>query len=134
MVGQGLFMALITTAAFAYCLYSMDRDLERARTVTFTVLVMAQLFHAFNCRSVHESIFTLGFRTNRPLLWAVAGSAALQAIIILSPWTRGLLKVAPFDPEHWLLAFGLGLSTLLAMELWKAARRTPLFRRNGRTG
>ncbi|TAJ10538.1 MAG: cation-translocating P-type ATPase [Nitrospirae bacterium] len=118
---QGLFMALVTTAAFAYCLYGMDQDLDRARTLTFTILVMVQLFHAFNCRSDRHSLFTIGWLTNKPLLWAAASSAALQAVILLTPWTRDLFKVAPFDPEHWLLALGLGLTPLTAMELWKRA-------------
>ncbi|MBM4121277.1 MAG: cation-translocating P-type ATPase [Nitrospira sp.] len=119
---QGLFMALITIIAFAYCLYGMDQDLDRARTVTFTVLVMAQLFHAFNCRSDHHSLFRIGWGTNKHLLWAVAGSATLQAIILLAPWTREVFKVAPFNPEHWLLALGIGLLPLAAMEAWKWLR------------
>jgi Ca2+-transporting ATPase len=123
MSAQGLFMALITIATFAYCLYGMDQDLDRARTVTFTVLVMAQLFHAFNCRSDRHSLFTIGWGTNKQLLWAVVGSATLQAAILLSPWTREVFKVVPFNPEHWLLAFGIGLLPLVAMELWKAWRR-----------
>nr|MBI3614693.1 cation-translocating P-type ATPase [Nitrospirota bacterium] len=122
LVAQGLFMALLTTATFAYCLYGMDQDLDRARTLTFTILVMVQLFHAFNCRSDRHSLFTIGWLTNKPLLWAAASSAALQALILLTPWTRDLFKLAPFDPEHWALTIGLGLLPLLAMEWWKRAR------------
>jgi hypothetical protein len=66
---------------------------------------------------------TIGLTTNRPLLWAVAGSAALQAAILLHPWTRDLFKAAPFDPVHWALALGLGALPLLAMEIWKAVWR-----------
>ena len=120
---QGLFMALVTIAAFAFCLYGMDRDLERARTVAFTVLVMIQLFHSFNCRSDRHSLFTIGWLTNKPLLWAAIGSAALQALILLTPWTREMFNIAPFHPEHWALAIGLGLLPLLAMEAWKRASR-----------
>ena len=119
---QGLFMALVTIAAFAFCLYGMDRDLERARTIAFTVLVMVQLFHALNCRSDRYSLFTIGWLTNKPLLWAVAGSAGLQALILLTPWTRDMFNLASFHLEHWALAFGLGLLPVLAMELWKRTR------------
>ncbi|MEK6525628.1 MAG: cation-translocating P-type ATPase C-terminal domain-containing protein, partial [Nitrospirota bacterium] len=97
--------------------------LERARTLTFTVLVLAQLFHAFNCRSDRRSLFAIGLWTNKSLLWAVAGSALLQAAIILNPWTQEVFKAAPLNPEHWALAFGLGVLPLLAMESWKVARR-----------
>jgi len=123
MSGQGLVMALLATAVFAYCLYGMEQSVEQARSLAFTVLVIAQLFHAFNCRSARDSILTLGFHTNPALLWAVVGSAALQAFIILTPWTRDLMKVTAFDGVHWLLAIGVGGVTLLAVECWKAARR-----------
>jgi Ca2+-transporting ATPase len=118
---QGLFIALITLGVFAYCLYGMDQDLQRARTLTFTVMVFAQLFHAFNCRSDRHSLFAIGLTTNQPLLWAVAGSALLQAAILLHPASREIFKASSFDPEHWALAAGLGLLPLLAMEGWKAA-------------
>ncbi|MGH7236853.1 MAG: cation-translocating P-type ATPase, partial [Nitrospiraceae bacterium] len=123
MFGQGSFIALITILVFVYSLYGMDQSLERARTMTFTVLVMAQLFHAFNCRSQRHSLFRLGLWANKRLLWAVAGSALLQAAIILSPWTQEIFKAVPLNPEHWALAFGVGVLPLLAMEGWKAARR-----------
>jgi len=123
MFGQGSFIAVITTLVFVYSLYSMDKDLEQARTVTFSVLVMAQLFHAFNCRSQRHSLFRLGLWTNTPLLWAVAGSAVLQVVIILAPWTQEVFKATPLTPEHWALAFGVGVLPLLAVEGWKWARR-----------
>ena len=122
MFGQGLFMALITILSFAYCLYRMGDDVARARTVTFTVLVMAQLFHAFNCRSDRHSLFRIGVWSNTPLLLAAAGSMVLQAAIIMSPWAGAVFKVAPFNPEHWLLVMSLGILPLLAMEVWKALR------------
>jgi len=123
MFGQGLFMTLITILAFVYCLYSMDNDLERARTVTFMVLVGAQLAHAFNCRNDRLSLFSIGFFTNKPLVWAVVSSAALQIAILMTPWSREIFKLAPFDVEHWLLVFAVGLLMLVAMEIWKAAWR-----------
>jgi Ca2+-transporting ATPase len=122
MFGQGLFMTLITMLAFVYCLYSMDNDLDRARTVTFMVLVGAQLAHAFNCRSDRLSLFKLGFMTNKPLLWTVAGSSVLQVGLLLNPWTRDVFKLATFNPEHWLMVFTVGPLMLVAVELWKAAR------------
>ena len=48
MFGQGLFIALIVILSFAYCLYAMDLDLERARTLTFMTLIGAHLVRAFN--------------------------------------------------------------------------------------
>jgi Ca2+-transporting ATPase len=121
--GQGLLIALIALAVFAYSLDGADEGLRRARTLAFTVMVFAQVSHAFNCRSDRHSLFALGLGTNRPLLWAAIGSALLQAAILLHPATRDVFKAAPFDLEHWALALGLGLLPLLAMEIWKAVKR-----------
>lgn len=122
MFGQGMFMALITILTFVYCLYGMDQNLERARTLTFMVLIGSQLAHAFNCRNDRLSLFTIGLWTNKPLIGAVAGSTLLQVGILLVPWAREIFKLAPFNPMDWLLVFGIGILPLFAMELWKAAR------------
>lgn len=120
---QGGFIAAITLLAFLYCLYGMDLNLERARTLTFTVMVLAQLFHALNNRSEDRSIFALGLWTNKPLLATVGLSALLQAVIVSWPSVQSIFKVAPFNPEHWVLAIGIGVLPLVAMEIWKVARR-----------
>ncbi|MGQ0667915.1 MAG: cation-translocating P-type ATPase, partial [Nitrospiraceae bacterium] len=85
MFSQGLFLALIAMLAFVYCLYGMDLSLERARTLTFTVMVLMQLAHALNCRNDRRSVFAIGLGTNKPLLWAIGVSALLQATIVLTP-------------------------------------------------
>jgi len=119
MFGQGAFMALITILSFIYCLYGMDQDLDRARTLTFTILVFAQLFHAFNCRNTVRSLFAIGPFANRALVWTAALSALLQVGIISAVPVQGFFSIAPFDPEHWLLAVGVGMLPLVAMEGWK---------------
>lgn len=121
--GQGLFLALATLLGFVFCVYGKDHDLAEARTLTFTVMVMAQLFHAFNCRSDRHSLLTLGLRTNQPLLWAAGGSVLLQVGIILNPWTRTVFDIVPLHPYQWLLAVGLGILPLLGVEVWKTLLR-----------
>lgn len=123
---QGAFIAFIPLIAFIYCLYGMDLNLDRARTLTFTIMVLAQLSHALNNRSDDRSIFALGFLTNKPLLATIGLSALLQAGIVSWPWAQTIFKVVPFDPEHWLLAIGIGVLPLFAMEIWKAAKSTEL--------
>ncbi len=121
--GQGLLMTVITILVFVYSLYSMHQDLERARTLAFMVLVGVQLAHAFNCRSDRESLFTLGFWTNKPLLVAIAGVTALQVAIMVHPWSRDIFKVTQLNPEEWILAFAAGGVIIVAIETWKAASR-----------
>ena len=123
MGSQGLFLALLSLLGFVFCVYGKDQDLSEARTLAFTVMVMAQLFHVFNCRSDRHSLFTLGLGSNKPLLWAVGGSILLQVGVVLNPWTRTLFDLAPLQLHQWCLAIGFGILPLLAMEAWKAIFR-----------
>jgi len=57
---QGVMLGAISLGAFAYSLYGLHQEVEQARTVAFTVMVVAQLVHAFNCRSERLSLFQVG--------------------------------------------------------------------------
>ena len=69
---EGLMLSVIALGAFMFSLYGWHQTVEQARTVAFTVMVVAQLVHAFNCRSERLSLFQVGLGTNRSLLWAVS--------------------------------------------------------------
>ena len=128
MLGQGLFLSLITMFAFLYSLYGRGDGVEQARTLAFTVLMMAQVIHAFNCRSNETSLFVLGLTTNKPLLWGAFGSVALNAMLIMVPFSHPIFKVAALTWPQWGGVFVLSLSPVAAMELWKFVKT----RKNGR--
>lgn len=119
MTMQGVLLAVVSLSAFSVSLYWEEYPLEEARTVAFTVMVFAQLFHAFNCRSNRLSVFKLGLLSNRALLWAVAGSAALQVLILVFSPMHSVFRVTLLAPEHWLLVLGCGLVPVIIMETWK---------------
>lgn len=123
MGSQGLLLAAVAVLAFALSFYVQGQSLEQARTLTFVVMVLAQLFHAFACRSTEHSIFTLGFLTNQALVAAVVLSAALQGLIVQLPWTQDIFKVVPLDAEQWLLAVALSLAPMVLGEVRKAVTR-----------
>jgi len=120
---QGVLLATVAVFAFVLSFYVRGQSLEQARTLTFVVMVLAQLFHAFACRSMQHSIITLGFLTNRALVLAVVVSTALQVLIVQVTWTQDIFKVVPLDGEQWLLAGGLALAPLILGEVRKAVMR-----------
>ena len=65
---QGAFIAACSLGAFLFVLLYEKEALERARTAALAALACSQLFHAFNCRSMRESIFKLKFSTNPQLV------------------------------------------------------------------
>jgi Ca2+-transporting ATPase len=116
-------LSAIALGAIAYCLYGLHQEVEQARTVAFTVMVVAQLVHAFNCRSERWSLFQVGLWTNRPLLLAFSLSLGIQVVVLTVPSIAPIFKVAPLPLEDWALIGGMGVLPFLLMELIKALRR-----------
>ena len=115
-------MALITLLAFVWSL-RVGSNLEHARTVAFMVLIGGHLTNALNCRSNRYSLFQLGLTTNMPLLSAVVGSAALQAAILATPWSRHVFGVTTLNSDEWVSDHGPGLLPMAVMEMWKLGIR-----------
>lgn len=120
---EGLMLSAIALGAFAYSLYGLHQDVEQARTVAFTVLVIVQLVHAFNCRSERWSLFQVGVATNRPLLLAVLLSLAIQAAVLTVPVAAPIFKVASLPIEDWVLMGAMGILPFVVMEAVKGWRR-----------
>ena len=120
---QGVMLGAISLGAFAYSLYGLHQEVEQARAVAFTVMVIAQLVHAFNCRSERWSLFQVGLWTNRPLLLAVSLSLGIQVVVLTVPVVSTIFKVVPLPIEDWALMGGMGVLPFLLMELVKALRR-----------
>ena len=121
--GEGLMLSLIALGAFSYSLYGRHQDLAQARTVAFTVMVVAQLVHALNCRSERLSLFQLGIGTNRALLGALLISLAAQVTVLTLPAAGPVFKVAWLPLEDWIVMGAMGILPLLIMEAIKVRRR-----------
>ncbi|MGE3979688.1 MAG: HAD-IC family P-type ATPase, partial [Nitrospira sp.] len=122
-LGEGMMLAVIALSGFSYSLFVWQQSIDQARTVTFAVMVAAQLVHAFNCRSDRWSLLQVGVTTNRPLIWAVLVSLALQIAILATPFMQPIFKVAPLPMEDWELLVAMTLLPLVIMETIKWFRR-----------
>jgi Ca2+-transporting ATPase len=93
-------------------------DLVTARTMTFTTVVLAQIFNAFNARSDSTSAFVRVF-DNR-LLWAAAGATVLLqvAVVHLPPLNRAF-ETTPLDARRWMICVALATLVLVVEEIHK---------------
>lgn len=121
---EGLMLSAVALGAFAYSLYGLNQDVEQARTVAFTVLVINQLVHAFNCRSDRWSLFQVGLGTNRSLLLAFALSLGIQVAVLTIPPIASIFKVAALPLEDWVLMGATGILPFAIMEAIKFWRRS----------
>ncbi len=119
---------IIPLFAFFY-LANPDADLspvtslERAQTMVFITLVLAELVNAFNCRSLTHSLFTIGILANRWLVAAVAVSLALTVAVVVLPPLGSLFHTVPLSWWDWLLALGVSLSLFPVVEATKRLLR-----------
>ncbi len=117
---MGLMIGALTFSAF---LIGRPYGIETARSMSFAVLSLAELVHAFNMRSERESLFTLHLFTNKWLFLAAAGGIALTLLIFFVPPARMLFKLAPLPGTLWCWVVALSVAPLVIMELFKLAQR-----------
>jgi len=123
MLLQGSFIALCSLTAFCFVYFFEKEGLDRSRTAAFIVLSCSQLFHAFNCRSMRQSLFALGITTNMKLVGATLVSFALQMLVVYVPFLQRIFKTEPLGYFDWFLVLGISSLPLWAMELVKVFLR-----------
>jgi Ca2+-transporting ATPase len=105
-LSQGFLIAVPTMAAFYIGMRHGGGSL--AMTMAFATLTLARLFHGFNCRG-KQSIFRLGFLTNRYTLLAFLLGVLLLAAVLLLPALHPLFLIADITLAD------IGLVALLAV-------------------
>lgn len=125
---QGFIIALCSLIAFSYVLFIEKANLNKARTMAFFVLACSQLFHSFNLRSQHRSIFDLKFSSNMKLVYAVIFSFLLQTSVIYIPAVQTIFKTVSITGIDLILAIILSSLPLWVMEIVKI-----IIRRNTKT-
>src|SRR3989344_3148537 len=110
-----LIMATLTISAFSYFL---SEGIEKARTVAFALMAFTQLFNALNLRSINDSLFKIGFKTNKYLLWALAISVILIVVALYTPLQQ-FFTFRSLNIFELFLIIALSSTVLLAGEIYK---------------
>lgn len=95
----------------------------QATTVTFAAIVSAQIGNGFSCRSERDSLWTIGWWSNR-YYWGGVGIeiAILLGLVFIAPLS-GIFATAAFDPIYWIPIFAVGIIVLVAEEVRKMILR-----------
>ncbi len=111
------------TSFAAYIIGLQYYSVETAMTLTFTTLVLGQMFNTFSSRDTRESAFKHPF-SNLYLLTAIAFSLALIIAAVHLPALQHYLETTPLTREQWLLSAGLGFLVLIGEEIRKLIIRS----------
>ncbi|MCH8563595.1 HAD-IC family P-type ATPase [Nesterenkonia sp. YGD6] len=127
-----LLIAAVTIIVFRWRMDVGD-DLEVARTLATTVLVVCQVFYLFSVKSLESFSLRPSVLFKNKIAWLmVAVLTLLQAGFIYLPWLHTIFDTAVLDPFYLLITVGAGLVVLVLTELLKlvlyAGRRAPRLR------
>jgi Ca2+-transporting ATPase len=93
------------------------------QTMIFTTLAVLQLGNALAIRSERQSLFRLGIRSNKPLLWTVLVTLAIQIAIVYWPPAQKLLHTEALAMADLALVLVISTGVFWAVELEKWIRR-----------
>lgn len=99
--------------------YFLPESVEKARAAVFIVLSFSQLLNMFNLRSLRQSIFEIGFISNRAVLFALTVSFGLLLCAVWMPSLRITLQFAEVSAQEFLTLLVLSSSIFVIAEIVK---------------
>lgn len=99
-IWRGVQIGLSTVGVFLAALYTRD-NMDLARTMAFTTLVVSQLMYVFDCKSEIRSIFETNICNNMYLIAAVCCSLSMQLMVIYIPFLQVCFNTVPLDFADW---------------------------------
>jgi Ca2+-transporting ATPase len=112
--------ALITLIAGGVGLAYWSAGRATWQTMIFSTLAFCQVVQALAVRSQHESLFTLGLFSNKPLFGLVVLVLLLQLGVLYIPFMDAFLNVESLTLLDITISLGLGSLVLVVSEVEKA--------------
>ncbi len=100
--------------------------LWKARSVTFLIMMVAEMSNAFNCRSEYNSLFKIGFFNNKVMLYSVGISVVLTILLYFWRGLGNVFSVIPLEGIDWLWVIPSIIVTIGCVELLKIYFRKQL--------
>lgn len=117
---------LFAIGSFGIFDYAMRRELgiDAARTMVVNTLVVMEIFYLFNVRYLHMTSFSLVGAAGTPaVLGAIAVVVAAQLAFTYLPFMHALFDSAPISFTDGLLIVGIGVMTMVVLEIEKVVTR-----------
>lgn len=122
-VVTGLWMGLITLFVYNHALGELGYDLEHARTLALTTMVMFNFFQVMNARTERRSLFTINPLRNKFLVFGSIATLLLHWGAMSWSVSAGILGMTALSAMDWLVCLGLGATIVVVVEIDKAIRR-----------
>ncbi len=110
---------LIPTVLIFLFIYDDTQNIFLAQTAAFTMVAFAQLFNAFNLRSLHRSVFEIGVFTNKYVIWGVIGSLVIMLLAVYLPIFEPVFNFVPLSIMQVAVIAVISSGVLWLGELYK---------------
>jgi Ca2+-transporting ATPase len=100
-----------------------EQALAKAQTMAVTAVIMFQIFYLLNCRSLRESVFSIGLFSNPWIFLGIGALLALQAAFIYAPPLQTVFGSAGLGAGDLLRTVLVGAVILPVVTVEKALRR-----------
>ena len=110
----GVVIAIATLAAMAYVVVALGFSADRAVTVAFCTIALAQLWHVFNMRGDIRRVFINEITRNRWVWAALALCLVLVLMAVYVPVLNDVLRLADPGPAGWSVVAVASIVPLLA--------------------
>lgn len=126
---QGVLITLITLTSYiiGHCMevgyFEMPKGIsDDGMTMAFLTMSMCEIFHSFNMRSQHKSVFSLP--SHNKVLWgAMLGSLMLTTAVLEIPVLANAFGFTPVSWTEYGIALALAILVIPIVELVKLCQR-----------
>ena len=125
---QGLLEGLLTLGVYWYAInfpfhHTSSAIHADALTMAYATLGLLQLFHAFNCKSLHGSIFSKNSFNNKFFNWSILVSTILLGVTIFVPGFNQTFHVTQLAAPQWMVVIFAGILLVAIVEIVKLVQR-----------
>ena len=125
---QGILQTILVLAVYGWGLVFPEHHTQGAihadaLTMAFATLGLIQLLHAFNVKSVYQSVFKVGLFRNKTFNWAIPVAFVLLMATIVVPGFNNLFHVSHLSLTQWLAVIVGSFLIVVLVELAKATQR-----------
>ncbi len=119
MIFRIIYMAFLLGLGAFFIFNAHYTNIEKARTLVLTSLVLFEWLIAFQLRSSELPLRKIGALKNRPLLMAIAGALSLHLCILYIPLLNELFHTQPLNLAEWGVALVPGALIFIIESLRK---------------
>ena len=125
---QGVFQTILVLAVYGWGLVFPEHHTQAeihadALTMAYATLGLIQLLHAFNVKSVYQSVFKVGLFRNKTFNWAIPVAFILLMATIVVPGLNNLFHVSHLSFTQWLAVIVGSFLIVVLVEIVKAIQR-----------